>query len=640
MRFVGAGGTAYLTPDAPIGKGGEGEVFAVTSLLHPGSSHPGTPAPGDPRLVVKALRPGLADPRRRAKLAAMVALKPPAQALGQLAWPLDVVTRDGSFAGFVMRRITASRPLKDFCVTGMGGVAGPAEQEAAQAYERQLTLAYNLAVAVSAVHDLGQTIGDLNPNNVMVDERSWAVTLIDCDSFHVTDAGGQVFRCGVGMAEYLAPEVLAALAAAPAGTTLETIDPSPYSRQTDLFALAIHVFALLMNGCHPFSCARAQGRTAAQANACPQPADNVRDGFTPFFQQRRGLAAPVYAPPLRSMPHGLRELFRRALVQGHGRPDLRPSAREWALALRRALAAMGACPTCGLEHPTGTTCPACAVGGRMMAVRQGGVGSGAGNARAKTSSRSSGNQPGGGFQGSMSAVSSGAPGRSGAHAASATGAHAVGRSAASATGTHAASGIGAHAAGSSGRSSASTSRSTPHGSVGRSPVSSPASSPAAAKATTRDGVEGGHRCAKRGLVAFLAYALFGAQLFQGLAGSDAVDFASGNSQTLAAMALVAMALCTGLPKGDGRDCDRYLGGLIKAFALLLVCITVWQMAVWLTGVQADAGLTPATLAPAWDELQRVLVTAGVASGMALASLGSLGAIPFGLVASRRARRRA
>ena len=364
MRFTGTSGITYETADAPLGRGGEGSIYAVESVRRAGSSTPSRPGPNDVRLVVKELAAGRADATRQAKLAAMVARQPPASARGQLAWPLDILVKQGRFVGYVMPQVRSARNLNEYYVAGPDGIGGPAGRGAG--YARQLTLAHNLCVAVAAVHDLGQVIGDLNPANGLVDTASWNVTLIDCDSFHITDAAGHTYRCSVGMADYLAPEVHAALARAGAGASLETIDPSPYSRATDLFSLAVLVFALLMNGCHPFACAVDPWRGANIR--CPQPLDNIRTGFSPFFERRRGLTTPIYAPSAACLTPELRALFKRAFVRGHAHPDARPDARAWAGALRTVLDSLESCPSCGAEHFAGRPCPRCDVRAGMTAA--------------------------------------------------------------------------------------------------------------------------------------------------------------------------------------------------------------------------------------------------------------------------------
>ena len=71
----------------------------------------------------------------------------------------------------------------------------------------KITIAKNLCAALNSVHEAGQVCGDLNPKNIGVDPKGAKVTLLDTDSYHITDANAKVYRCEVGMPEYLAREV-------------------------------------------------------------------------------------------------------------------------------------------------------------------------------------------------------------------------------------------------------------------------------------------------------------------------------------------------------------------------------------------------------------------------------------------------
>ena len=127
--------------------------------------------------------------------------------------------------------------------------------------------------------------------------------LVDADSYHyVTEE--KVYRCEVGLADYMAPEIQKKLGN---GRTLRNAPLPTYTKQTDLFALAVHVFCLLMNGCHPFACAKEenvinsniqqlQSDFAMQSVVAPQPIDNIKNGFFPFYEKRPGIVTPVYAP--------------------------------------------------------------------------------------------------------------------------------------------------------------------------------------------------------------------------------------------------------------------------------------------------------------------------------------------------------
>ena len=104
-----------------------------------------------------------------------------------------------------------------------------------------LRTAANLAQATDTLHQVGVVAGDFNESNVRVTHDA-RVTLLDCDSMQITDpATGQRFFCGVGRGEFTPPELLNA--------DWKTTYRHPSS---DLFALAVHAYQLLLEGEHPF----------------------------------------------------------------------------------------------------------------------------------------------------------------------------------------------------------------------------------------------------------------------------------------------------------------------------------------------------------------------------------------------------
>ena len=195
---------------------------------------------------------------------------------------------------------------------------------------KKIIIAWNFCVAINSVHNAGQVCGDLNPNNITVNPNKGTVTLVDTDSYHITEKNrNRVYRCEVGMPDYLAPEIHEKM------KKYKRLDTAPlptFTRQTDLFALAVHIFALLMNGCHPFANAVDLSQNHASV-AAPQPIENIRNGFFPFYMNKSGLTIPKYAPKFDQLPEKIRKLFIRAFVDGHKNPQVRPDAVEWYNAL-------------------------------------------------------------------------------------------------------------------------------------------------------------------------------------------------------------------------------------------------------------------------------------------------------------------
>jgi serine/threonine protein kinase len=208
-----------------------------------------------------------------------------------------------------------------------------------------LAAAFNLATAVAALHAEGHRIGDVRETNVLVAPNA-LVTLVDCDSFEVHGAGGEVYPTRVGTLEYLPPE-LHGIDLASAGDRLHA----------DRFGLAVLLFQLLMLGAHPF-----QARGGA-VDAAPSTDAKIRLGLFAYEGGRRDLRPPDFAPPWKVVPPRLRALFVRAFVDGHGRPERRPSAEAW---VRELDAAGRSLRTCGSNPhhrfaPHLRRCPWCAV---------------------------------------------------------------------------------------------------------------------------------------------------------------------------------------------------------------------------------------------------------------------------------------
>src|ERR1700683_3576110 len=219
-----------------LAAGGEGEVFTLTS---------------PPGLVFKRyLRTAQGrDPGLEWRLHAMVAHPPaewrePSSGHVTLAWPSDLVFEDGRFVGFLMSAVDMDNTVS------LHRVTNPTDRSAATgatSWAQGFTWRYlvhsaaNLAHAIGILHRSGVVVGDFNESNVRV-SREARVTLLDCDSMQISDpVSGERFFTGVGRPEWTPPELLNA--------DWKTTVRYPSS---DLFALAIHLYQLLLEGEHPF----------------------------------------------------------------------------------------------------------------------------------------------------------------------------------------------------------------------------------------------------------------------------------------------------------------------------------------------------------------------------------------------------
>lgn len=341
MQAFTQDGTPLTLIEPPLGKGGEGAVYRIKGHADKVAKIYADPAP------------------HQRKIEAMASLSRQFESnddLRHVAWPLGTLYADPAatqFAGFGMRKVDACASLDDLYEYPPSANAGIGTAE-------KLDLLVSLAGIADSLHRMGQVIGDFNNNNIPVLQGCHEVGLVDADSFHAT-IGGTTHRCTVCMSGYMAPELIRNVRK----TTFEACTKPTFTRETDNFSLAVHVFRMLFNGCHPYYC---QAVPAPNGSVpAPLPVEKrVERGETPFFTDVPGLKAPVYAPDVDMLPPYVKNLFMRAFVTGQHNPSARPSAREWKDALLRfksELKRCGAQRTHGYWSHLGL-CPYCAADAR------------------------------------------------------------------------------------------------------------------------------------------------------------------------------------------------------------------------------------------------------------------------------------
>lgn len=130
------------------------------------------------------------------------------------------------------------------------------------------------------------------------------VTLVDTDSYHIVERTDDVpLRGWTG--DYIPPELQKRLYG---GQSLSSMPLPTYSKETDRFALAVNLFSLFMNGCHPFACAidPEEADMMDESLDIPQPSDNIRKGFLRFSTRKREL----HIRHMRRTLHSCRRVFR------------------------------------------------------------------------------------------------------------------------------------------------------------------------------------------------------------------------------------------------------------------------------------------------------------------------------------------
>ncbi|MGE0434941.1 MAG: helix-hairpin-helix domain-containing protein [Planctomycetota bacterium] len=297
-----------LAEDDILGAGGEATIHGVNP---------------QPMLAAKIWR----EPRDHAqRLDAMLDMDPPGKRGVEpghvsVAWPIDALLdspdEHGRVVGFVMPRVRRAHSVLRYANPGLRR-----EHMPLFSYRYLLRAARNLASAVRELHEAGVVIGDVNESNILVTDTALA-TLVDADSFQVTDRDGRVWPCPVARPDYTPPELLQAGGNADYGRRTPTHDH---------FGLAVVLFQLLMEGTHPFA-----GRERDPA-ADPTPYDaRIASGNWPWSQTRPVQIDPLpLAPPFGTLPPPVQTLFRRAFELGHDDPSVRPDASEWQTALDAA----------------------------------------------------------------------------------------------------------------------------------------------------------------------------------------------------------------------------------------------------------------------------------------------------------------
>ncbi|MGW7428284.1 hypothetical protein ACWGIN_01915 [Streptomyces sp. NPDC054861] len=312
VKVVSRGGREWLLTER-IGGGSEGLVYAV----------------GDDRALVAKLVPDPADRaayRRRVERLVRQRREPRtvrllAGAPVRLAWPMvPVRTVRDDVDGYVMPDMR--RDFRPFV-----RLLSPAGRQASMpdaTWATALAAAEALARLLAEVHAEGYVVGDLNPDNLWVDERGGTVGMADVDSWQFTD-GRELFAGRMRTPGYTAPERIGADAAAAAALP---------DASTDDFALAVLAHQLLMAGLHPFAGHPADGSDYLSLD------DNLLRGRCRLLD-RTSVVLPRSAPPADLLPRRLTELFRAAF--GGRRPPAAVWARE--LAAARAQGRLTVCAT-------------------------------------------------------------------------------------------------------------------------------------------------------------------------------------------------------------------------------------------------------------------------------------------------------
>lgn len=237
---------------APLGKGGEGEVYSLTAHSIDG-------IPESKHLVAKTYFEPEAG-NRREKLKAMIS-SPVAE--GGVAWPVAMLFTDKKeFQGYLMPKLESKTNREWLYLANVKD-----RRDVAPDFDVRYALVAvrNLAAAMLAVHNAGHRIGDVNESNITISANG-TVFIVDTDSMQIQAADGSVYPCTVGKPEYTAPEL-----------SHGSLRDHVRTRESDVFAFAVAAYQLLTGGATPH-----QG--VFDPNSSDDPMSNVeriRKGILP-----------------------------------------------------------------------------------------------------------------------------------------------------------------------------------------------------------------------------------------------------------------------------------------------------------------------------------------------------------------------
>ena len=315
MLYYATNNNTYETEASPFSKGGEAEIYHIKNR---------------PDLVAKIFRNDKRNAARQKKSHIMSQLTVSDYFRDSVALPVAVLYEDNSlqkgFAGYIMPYVKNITELQDIYYYN-------------NLNEKQkVRVASNLCIMTNLVHSEGQVIGDFNTKNIAFDSNKGTGVLIDTDSFHITvqnsKGNKQTFPCTVGVEALVAPELRQKLKQQKAD--LETIQGDSFTQYTDLYALGIHIFALLMNGSNPYRQAvnlAELGSSHNVSNVLINQFEAANKGEFLFARRIFAKRLPEDVPDFDILSPKLKELFTRCFIDGAKDPTARPTAREYYNAL-------------------------------------------------------------------------------------------------------------------------------------------------------------------------------------------------------------------------------------------------------------------------------------------------------------------
>ena len=310
--------------DKPLGTGGQGCVHNITTAKYK-------------NCCVKIYKDIDAAQNTYDRIAFMVQ-NPPKNITGsnsfRICWPVALAYNTSKrFVGYVMPlAFPESRDLLILSTYNAKPISQQARYKKYTAWhdkyeltstigiKNRIKMLCNWAIAIYSIHETGKYILiDLKPQNVMA-TASGKISVVDTDSFQISENGKILFPATAFTPDYLAPE----------GKSLY-LNNKPFTEYCDRFAIAI-IFYTILTGTHPYS-----------GTVLKPPYDKyvtfeecIAQGLFAFGDKKQYIS---FNPGLNlhknfhNLPVNIQQLFIRAFGNS---PSNRPSMEEWGKALHEA----------------------------------------------------------------------------------------------------------------------------------------------------------------------------------------------------------------------------------------------------------------------------------------------------------------
>lgn len=201
-----------LTLGKSLGRGKEGEVFLISQL---------------PDKTAKIYLPTNHDSVIAQTYKKLVALISKGLTFTGICFPEDIIVNEkGEFLGYLMPKASG----KNLAISAVGNNN--------KNYDRRnlINWCQKIAKKIEYLHKNNIIIGDLNPNNILLDLNNESIFFVDVDSYQFDD-----YLCPVFTPRFLAPYL-----------SKDIISKQKRSDLDDDYALAVLIFYILMQGQYPY----------------------------------------------------------------------------------------------------------------------------------------------------------------------------------------------------------------------------------------------------------------------------------------------------------------------------------------------------------------------------------------------------